>query len=302
MFSKVLVPIDGTESSESIIPVISGLARGLGMNLTLLYVQDPDALDLSPNAYAEFGPWETAVRERMDGLTLSLAADGVTAEYEVRYGRAVRVILATIEEGGYDLVALSTKGRGLLGIGMMGSVTYRVAQSSKSPVLIVSPSYEAPDKSAGTAIQTIIVGMDGSAISESALPHVVSLARGLKASVILIRAVTGASSYPIFFARSAMLEAISNAKIVAGLYLEKLAVHLMEQGVSVEARVVEGSPAQLLVDIAERTPNSMIVVTSHGDSGFVPDVLGSVSINVARAAHNPVLVVPPPRELRKASD
>lgn len=46
MFRKVIVPLDGTELAEGILPYITDVAAGLGTSVVLLSVIDPDAIDL----------------------------------------------------------------------------------------------------------------------------------------------------------------------------------------------------------------------------------------------------------------
>ncbi|MCH7787521.1 MAG: hypothetical protein IIC22_08420, partial [Chloroflexi bacterium] len=46
MLTKVLVPLDGTEVADSIIPYVSSLAQGLGMEVVFLSATDPNAIVL----------------------------------------------------------------------------------------------------------------------------------------------------------------------------------------------------------------------------------------------------------------
>lgn len=50
MFNKVLIPLDGTETSEGILPYISQIAEGLGIPMLLMSVIDPDAVELPERA------------------------------------------------------------------------------------------------------------------------------------------------------------------------------------------------------------------------------------------------------------
>jgi len=61
----------------------------------------------------------------------------------------------------------------------------------------------------------------------------------------------------------------------------------------VEAMVVEGGPAREILREAERMPADLLVMGTHGRSGFERFLLGSVTENVLRHASCPVLTVPP---------
>jgi nucleotide-binding universal stress UspA family protein len=60
--------------------------------------------------------------------------------------------------------------------------------------------------------------------------------------------------------------------------------------------VVEGRPVREILDQAERLPADLLVMGTHGRSGFETLFLGSVTEKVLRSTHVPVLTVPPPAE------
>ena len=62
-------------------------------------------------------------------------------------------------------------------------------------------------------------------------------------------------------------------------------------GVKVESAVLEGNPAEEIVDFAEEQKVDMIVVGSLGKSGYEQFAIGSVSSKVLRNAKVPVLIV-----------
>lgn len=53
----------------------------------------------------------------------------------------------------------------------------------------------------------------------------------------------------------------------------------------------EGSPAGELIDLAQRNPTSLTVMSTHGRSGIRRWALGSVTDRVVRHMHQPVLIV-----------
>ena len=74
--------------------------------------------------------------------------------------------------------------------------------------------------------------------------------------------------------------------------LEKVATQLKQEGVEkVRLMVVTGPPAIQVVDIVKETPNSMVVMSTHGRSGVGRFVLGSVADRVVRHAGSPVLLM-----------
>ena len=77
------------------------------------------------------------------------------------------------------------------------------------------------------------------------------------------------------------------------MYLGKVASRLVLKGLTVDWAVLSGTPAQELVGYARKTPQDMVVMSTHGRSGVTLRVLGSVTEAVVRASGDPVLIIPP---------
>ncbi|MFT3925191.1 MAG: universal stress protein [Myxococcales bacterium] len=73
--------------------------------------------------------------------------------------------------------------------------------------------------------------------------------------------------------------------------LDKHATQLEEDGITTTTRVLEGNPAETIVDCARDTGATMIVMGTHGRSGFRRFLLGSTAERVVRMATVPVLTV-----------
>jgi nucleotide-binding universal stress UspA family protein len=72
--------------------------------------------------------------------------------------------------------------------------------------------------------------------------------------------------------------------------LEPTATELKQAGIEASIEVLEGSPAELLMSVAE--PGDLYVMTSHGRRGATRWVLGSVAEKLVRSAPAPVCLVP----------
>ena len=62
---------------------------------------------------------------------------------------------------------------------------------------------------------------------------------------------------------------------------------------TVQPRVIRGSPAHALVSLAQETPHDLVAMTTHGRSGLSRWMMGSVAEAMIRASGDPVLVVRP---------
>ena len=146
----------------------------------------------------------------------------------------------------------------------------------------------------------ILVPLDGSELSETALPHAQALAEKLGASILLLRvanisatimAATGPDTGMV--APDLIEEVIEDQEEDAKTYLERVGQRLKAAGCQVTWQVVEGSPAQAIVETARKNNCDLIALATHGRTGLVRAVLGSVADAVVRESHLPVLLIRP---------
>jgi len=141
MPKRILVPLDDTESSEQIVPVVAALAAGAGSSVRLLRVAPvPDLVIGShgrPVAYSD---------QQMDRLTAEGLRDlgrseahftGVPVESTVRFGDPVEEILLESEAFEADLIALATSSRSGLRSALAPSVADRVMRKASVPALVL---------------------------------------------------------------------------------------------------------------------------------------------------------------------
>lgn len=141
--------------------------------------------------------------------------------------------------------------------------------------------------------ERIVVGLDGSEVSERALATAVGLARGLAAPLHLVRAADltkvrwGANEAAQAYAE--LSREMQDEKAAAAEYLAVKAKPLQDEGLVVTTEVCSGEAARELIEIA--TPRDLLVVASRGRGGLERLILGSVAEKVARESLAPVLIV-----------
>jgi nucleotide-binding universal stress UspA family protein len=140
----------------------------------------------------------------------------------------------------------------------------------------------------------ILVPLDGSALSESILDHVVAIATSCQVpEVVLLRVINPLDE--------SAWEAI-DTKVASDLdktyhteatnYLEKIAINLRTKGLNVKVEVLTGNPAEEIMKYSQRSGMDLIVMSTHGGSGFSRWVFGSVTDKVIRHTEVPVLIKP----------
>lgn len=146
------------------------------------------------------------------------------------------------------------------------------------------------------AITKILIGVDFSEVSPLALRAGYTLARRLKAELVLTHVVERPSfilAGDLGFGSHGMMEeyeALMKSK------LSDLARELPSEGMRVQLQVAHGKPHQMLADMAQAEHAQLIVVGHVGRTGLSHLLLGSVAERLLRTAQVPVMVVHKPSE------
>ena len=145
MYQKVLVPVDGSATSELGLQEAMKLARLTGASVRLLHVVDVLSLAIAGAGTAGVaGDMLAAVRE--SGRTIlrraeaSVQAAQLTVDtvlHENTSGRVAEIIADEVTSWGADLVVLGTHGRRGVGRLILGSDAEQVLRLSPVPVLLV---------------------------------------------------------------------------------------------------------------------------------------------------------------------
>ena len=140
MAKRILVPLDRSETSRSVIPVVADMARGSGGTVRLLSVAP-----VPPERVTDDGRVVAYVSQEMERIEHSQldylkeieeGLDGVAVESVVRFGDPAEEIVLEADAFAADLIAVTAEDRGWLGH-LRGSVADRVLHKSDVPVLLL---------------------------------------------------------------------------------------------------------------------------------------------------------------------
>ena len=288
MYSKILIPLDGSKFAEAVLPYARVLARQLSIPVDLLYVHDPK----EPPAFAPFMANQYLMRigESFGGAVGSLVETGHPA------ATIVEVAAAQPEM----LIAMATHGYSGAKRWLLGSVAEKVLRAAANHILLVRPANGEPPTEA--KLTTVVVPLDGSKLAETVLPTVSELASRLTLQVELVRVTRRIYSappeafLPVFGANAPNLKKLwEEAHAEANGYLIEKADQLRRQGLTrVESVVLESGAdgaAAAIVDLVNKTPESLVALCTLGESGVGNWPLGSVTERVVRYTSGPVLVI-----------
>jgi nucleotide-binding universal stress UspA family protein len=142
----------------------------------------------------------------------------------------------------------------------------------------------------------ILIPTDGSEISHRAAAQGIALAKALDASVkalFVIDTRTFPGTHPIVPESMAphyfsLLDEMRKAGEAA---VQEVATEAKEAGVAVEHEVVEGLPSTCILEAAAKMNADLLVMGTHGRSGFAALLLGSTTQACVHGAELPVLLV-----------
>lgn len=292
MYSKILIPLDGSKLAEGVLPYARALAKDLGIPVDLLYVNDPN----EPTTCAPF-----MASEYLNGIVQSFAGAGAVRSV-VEAGNAAATIVDMAAAEREVLIAMATHGYSGAKRWLLGSVAEKVLRAAANHVLLVRPANGEPRAEA--KLTTVLVPLDGSALAEKVLPTVSELALRLTLQVVLVRVTRRIYTappeafLPVFGANVPNLKKLwQEANAEANEYLMEKANQLRQQGLTqitplVLESGVEGAAAAI-IDLVKKTPENFVAMCTHGESGIGHWLVGSVTERVVRHTTGPVLVIRP---------
>lgn len=296
MYSKILIPLDGSKTAEAVLPYARYLADKLKIPVHLLTVIDVAEMALHSSSEEKWFIERRVDYARRSGeIYLHGQAPtfpGAAVRYTVEVGHAADTI---IEKGASDpamLIAMATHGRSGLDRYLLGSVTEKVLRGSDNPLLLARASAEVP--AAGVGFTTIVVPLDGSELAASILPMMARLAKKLDSEMTLFRAFhipAGIYEGEAVLSSEDYSEMLYKLRNEAVTYLESKAADLRKLEVKkVSTLVEEGFAADEIIDLGSKKPAALLAMASHGRSGVKRWLLGSVTETVVRHASGAVLV------------
>lgn len=139
----------------------------------------------------------------------------------------------------------------------------------------------------------ILVPLDGSPRAERALPVAARLARASGGSIVLVQVVHPPFDYGLYLTQQSVLIEQDITEIItqATHYLTSLAQSDELEGIGIQVETLCGSVAPTLLTCAQSRGADLIVLCSHGYTGFQHWVLGSIADGVIRHTPVPVLIV-----------
>lgn len=321
MFSRIVVPLDGSARARQAIPVAARIARACEGSIVLLSVLSPP-LDLASQAQLALTPPEDwgaehkKIARELARLAASEELEGVESVTEVTEGSPAAVILDRARALQADLIVLCSHGRTGITRWALGSVAQKVARQSPVPVLILREGRDVSTSEPPQILQTrpihVMVALDGSPLAERALLPAVQLSVALSApfhgALHLVRVLPFSTAFE-YNQDDAFAHARRQEFQKAEEYLHAVQQWLLEKNHDIYVRTsiaTSMDTAETLIELAETGEGEgmrstteacdIIALATHGRSGPTRWVMGSIAERMLGATRLPLLIVRPSQQ------
>lgn len=287
MYGTILIPTDGSEAATAAVSAVVPLAERFGASIRALNVIDlsqvtPALRDEAETELTDHAEAVTAeVVDAADSAGIDAVADWVSTTEPVH-----RAIIEYATGFGVDLIAMgTTAGDGLKRMAL-GSTARRTLRYAPQPVLTVSA-----DATRGGELDTILHPTDGSDGAVAAADHAIELAAGFEAGLHVINVVDVSGPWATLESSDLLVAFEAAGRDAVDAVIDRAE---NREILSVQATVLNGTPASVITDYATDRDVDLIVMGTHGRTGLERVLLGSVAERVVGTANVPVLAVKPP--------
>lgn len=284
MFKRILVALDGSPVSESVLAPAAILAKHVGAELIL--ARTPlDALSLETERHGLSSRTMLAIQSYLDTLAYSLKGEGIATRTALSLRPPVEGILELAERERADLLVMAThRQSGTAALAPL-SVTWQVLTRSTVPVLVwrgIHTSDAAVPPYASHRFMTnptapLLIPLDGSPQAEGALAVAQEVAAIFGNALLLIRAVDPSCS--------------ETSRDEAETYLKQKCREIASMGLRAESKCATESVAAFIFHCAQESHPGLVVMTAHGRGCLDLSNLGDVAQKLLTQTEAPILLV-----------
>jgi nucleotide-binding universal stress UspA family protein len=283
MVLTLIIPLVGSMEPVDALPLARAAVQTFGGRLVLLRAV--------PYRHPHVSRAEgERVMLQLERVAQELRDEGIAAEAQVRRAEPEAAIVDAVREFDASAIVRSGYERHDLAGWLRGTIVDEATRKTHTPVLIV-PASGAPAPAPGSRLR-VLVPLDGSALAESALVHVLRIAGSRPLEIRLIEVVhlgLGPLGVPL-----PSLPGLEAERRATRRYLHDVAAALRAEGVTAHTDVIKSpdSVARVLLALAQRSVVDIIAMTTRGVDTLSQLPLGTVATEVLERSPVPVLLAP----------
>jgi nucleotide-binding universal stress UspA family protein len=310
-FRKIVCPTDFSDVSYQALETAIQVAQDFDAELCVVHITAPaggdygllayGAVEYAPVAYVPAELDEESVKiakSRLAELIQTRVPKGIKVRGLTRMGNAAEEIEYVLEKEKADLLVIATRGLSGWRHLVFGSVTERTVRMSACPVLAVHDRSADEEKKPLLPLRKILCPTDFSEPSRLALSSASELAQRYHAELSVLHVEWTLSER----SASGEYEIASYDRLKLSEGHAKLCELIAEETpttLSAHPVVRVGNTAEEIERAAEEANADLIVIATHGASGWHRLFYGSVAEQVLRVTKFPILVIHAPAAIAK---
>ena len=290
-YQTILVPLDGSGYGERAMPWALALADDSTRILLLEVVPAAHAVtDFRGNTVGSSSEIQRAytahAEEHLASIQDKWCADRDRVELVIGRGDPADEILRIAAENGADIIIMSSHGQGAVGRFVSGSVADQIVRTAPLPVMIIGPD---GDLSPKQTIRRVILPMDGSEMSQRAIPIAEELASQAGADVYVVSVISPVANLADAQANAIDANLVSQSFQQAAAYVSEVVDSLRNRGVPAGGDVLTGRVAPSISGALE--PGDVLVMTSQSRTFLHRWAMGSNAMKLVSTGQAPVVVL-----------
>ena len=301
MFDPILIPLDGSQLAECVLPHVIGFARSFGAEITLLRMLEKNQASASAQVF-DLLNWQinkTKAALYLEKTRARIQESGLRVRTAVLEGLVAEGITEYTQNQGVKLIILSSHGHTGLTQWGISSITQKIILSAPTSVLIVrahQSDIQTGELSAIPLYRRILVPLDGSQRAENVLPIITQLAHFHEAQIHIVHVVKrpemARQMPPAREDIDLSDQVVARNREEAEHYLEQVSSRFSLEGIAVQSHLVTSdNVAAELHRVVDQECIDMVTLSAHGYSGNHQWPYGGMVNNFIMYSKVPLLIV-----------
>ena len=272
--NRVLVPLNGSQHSEQILPFATMFAEWFAGEITLFHSLPPT--HPTRGARPRQVHYPDAPHDRgtilasayLEEVVSRLGPHGIRCRWGLATGDAATMITSRATTSSFGIIAISTTARSRVHRLIKPGLLDQLWKTTAAPLLIVNPHHENLNSDARKTPKTLIIPRHHRS-SDSVLPIASAMAGASRSSIKIVEK-----------------KSRTNSKNESEIFN-----YFSSRGINAEIVKVDGNFTRQIHKLQADDPGSWILVGSKMRSGIRRTILGSIADRLAREAVGPIVVV-----------
>jgi len=296
MLKHILLPLDGSNLAEHVLPHAITLSNAFDSKISLIQViyQGKQAYQSPMVNPMDWQMLKTEVEAYLNNLQERLIEINVKSEVHILEGNPAEQILEFARSEDIDLIILSSHGKSGPSAWNINSTVQKVLMRAFMPVMIIRAYQESVNELKKLKYERLILPLDGSNRAECVLPLAKSICEKQNSKIFLAHIIEEPKlphQTPVSEEVKALIDQLLQVnEKEASIYFDRIADQFDEEAVEV---IIERSrkPEVALHNIIDREKADLVLLSAHGYSGESRWPYGNIALNFLSYGTTPLIII-----------